>query len=185
MLGVVGLVIGGIWVAAVSVRSALRVNAYTKNILWTINQAKRIFPAYSYSTTTQYLLWTYESVDAGVFPKTFIKLPLYAGFREYAKDSDTGMTLWVTATCNVSIAPCPSLGIGFGMSGSQPYNSDMSPAECTQMVRRVINALQLSGELISFRLYNGGYTSYTAPINASLVSCLSSTDYGDFFVKPY
>jgi hypothetical protein len=74
VLGVVGLVIGGIWAAASAVIEKYRVNETSEGLVTSCNRLSRLFPKWSARPIgNDGVNVTHTAIAAGVFPKSWIK----------------------------------------------------------------------------------------------------------------
>lgn len=72
MLAVVGLVIGGIWVAASAVQDELKISRFSQGILLSCTNMNNVFPRWTAPDGTGNLLITSAAYSAGVFPKDWV-----------------------------------------------------------------------------------------------------------------
>ncbi|MGB4967399.1 MAG: type II secretion system protein [Candidatus Saccharimonadales bacterium] len=142
VLGVVGMVIGGIWVAANAVIRKQRINEAAAVILQIVQGARgllplAVYPDVNYANTPGIT----ETLKAtGIIPYPLIKAD---GGPNFAV-TPSGFPFEVRATCfpNQYADTCPSLEVIFvgkgGGWGGGKLTSTLTSSDCAELVRKVI-----------------------------------------------
>jgi prepilin-type N-terminal cleavage/methylation domain-containing protein len=175
VLGIIGLVIGGIWLAADSVIQSQRINNTAAGIIQLTNGARRLFSISDYPSsygTTTYVIST--AVAAGILPADF-KYSAGAGQSPMGGRVTMGLACWST---------CPMLAIYVYGSAS---SGGMTRAECIQLIRRFAGLSRDRSDLIMVNVIANGTTAttFSVPINPQTVDCPSSTTTSfEFYFRP-
>lgn len=131
VLGVVGLVVAGIWIAAAAIKSNMRVGKTAEYIMQAVEGSKRIFPLANYpesgDTDTYYVL-----KELSIIPKTFVRWPgvwpispeeVVMAFSLFGGQEDP--TIRVLVFTNIYT------------SGLK--NSVLTLDECTRLIRKIVS----------------------------------------------
>jgi len=70
VLGIVGLVIGGLWTAAASVTEKQRLNSYSNGMITIVTGMRHLFGGNNFNNSDQWLSLT--AIEAGLIPKDWI-----------------------------------------------------------------------------------------------------------------
>lgn len=162
VLGVVGIVIGGIWYAATSVIQSQRINDTAAGILQIASGARRLFSHADYPTTASTdTTVTSTVVSAGLFPADF-------------KIGSSGFAISpMGAMIRVHISTGPRLRIG--ISGLSTLS------DCAQLIRRFAAPAKDNNDLLEVW---GGSLRLTPPFNPALVTCPANTGEIVFWFRP-
>ena len=175
VLGVVGLVIGGIWYAAASVQQSQRINNTAVGILQIANGARRLFSHSDYPTvygTSNSV--TSTAAAAGILPSDF----------KYV--SGTTATSPLGALISVSLScwgDCPILPVSF----QGPANSEaITSSDCVQLIRRFAALAKDNNDfLYAQRNLTSGPTLFLfPPIDPTQVTCPENTTHVSFWFRP-
>ena len=186
VLGVVGLVIGGIWVAASAVNSNLRMSNTVVAILQMVQGGQKLFPLQSYPTAVGYTFSMNTMQAAGVLPGDFTLFNSNLNAK-----SPAGAVFYGALQCHATY-PCPSFTIGM-MSQSFPdvtRRGSISYGECTQIVRRIGAVTSGSNQLLRLTIFDSSngmlvdLSNQGGPINTSNIACPTNTSYVQFFFPP-
>lgn len=179
VLGVIGLVIGGIWIAATSVTQSQRINHTAAGILQIAANARRIFshsdyPTSSGSTTNV----TSTAAAANIFPTDF----------KYTSGvwatSPVGAKLYVGLSC---WSVCPQLMVAFLGPSTPPDQGGITSAECIQLIRRFAGPAKDRSDLSYIQVHtvsNPSFLLLYPPFDPTSVSCPSDTTQVDFRFNP-
>ena len=178
VLGVVGLVIGGLWAAASDVRQRLHLQHTAGSAISIVFAARALLPFQTYPTTDN----TWSSITAmlnaaGVLPR---------GYRccngVYAA-APSGLYLNISQIC-YSAFGCPTLGVSLGYS----YGSDeptLSRAECEILLKSFAATAkdQITG--IQFVNFSAGINVWlpTASLNSGS-SCPANVNLMYLYFRP-
>lgn len=139
VLGVVGLVIGGIWVAAATVRENMLANDIAQGLLYIKNEMQSQILVSQVPLTMQDSLW-------GALPSTASKLNLapadwVQSNGKIVTPSGQGLTIGTfdSTAWELSGVGVPSGSIGFGMAISSPANA-FSPSLCVKVLTKWLAA---------------------------------------------
>ena len=176
VLGEVGLVIGGIWYAAASVQSNMRVNETASGILQIAQGVRRVFGLNSYPTTngTQWYI-TSSVLAAGIAPPDF-----KAGNGGIITPMGTVLNVILVCLGASNSSQCPAMLVDF-------YgNSELTSSECVQLIRK-IGGLAQQTDLVKVQVgttTNSNYFAQNSPFDVSLFSCPSDMHFVAFWFKP-
>lgn len=175
VLGIVGLVIGGIWTTAASVYSNRRVSEGMEGFLFTINAAKALLTRDSYPSTPNSGTFIGPVLNAAkAYPPGWIA-------NNNHSVSPTGLRIEVTLGC---YSPCPMLSFRFYGPGHATYASKLTAGECTNLVRRLLGSLNKRDDFLSVAITNTSTTSYSKPVDAAALSCGADTADVSFLFTP-
>lgn len=180
VLGVIGLVIGGIWVAADSVRQNQRINETANDILQISSAARKLLPYYSYPTTNPTNTdITQIALNAGITTNNFKIL------NAYNAENAVGVVFSIRQAC---YSTCPMLSITLrGPGETSPYAGKLTPANCRQLVRRFAGLMRNNSDLISIQIQtfaNSSYQILYPPIDGNAVDCPDNMSAINFWFKP-
>lgn len=183
VLGVVGLVIGGIWVAASEIRYANKINNTAKNILLVAENARRVLPFSAYPST----LGVITSVTglagaAGIFPADFTTPGGVAVSADNAQFF-IGMACWNAAYPHPN---CPMLQVV--LYGTQAAGSrGLTTAECLGLIRKVAGLLKQSSNLYYVQISSSSVSNYQMlypPFSGDTVDCPANLSSISFWFHP-
>lgn len=179
VLAVVGLVIGGIWVAAVTVRHNFRVSELSAYVLQASAKFQQTIPLAEYPApfaAQRYI--THTAVDMGIFPVSSQKYYILSTIEVALLPIN--VTMWSSVVCGNSATCTPLYIMSVAGDAHASATSDLSTGECTQLLRRVMATAK--------NLYRVGIDSvgtYTAPFsNIDTMACVGATKYIDFYFMP-
>ena len=175
VLGVVGLVIGGIWYAATSVLQNQRINNTADGILQIASGARRLFSYSDYPTVSGTSVFaTQTAAAAGIFPGDFRYLP--SGYAA----TPMGASFYVDLGCS---SVCPMLKIGIRVQNS---SSIITPSDCIQLIRRFAGLAKDNSDFLYIQrgTTSGPIMYFYPPIDPALVTCPTDTTYIQFWFKP-
>ncbi len=178
VLGIIGLVIGGIWVAASSITQNMRINETAMGILTTINNSRKLFPLAAYPTSNG------DSVQIGTTLNAANGYP--PGFSAFGNHaiSPLGARIEAALAC---YADCPKLGVKFYGPGSVVYPSEVTAAECRQLVARFGSLIKDNSDFIYVQiqtLSNAVYQTLYPPFTFADVDCPADFSQVFFWFKP-
>jgi type II secretory pathway pseudopilin PulG len=180
VLGIIGLVIGGIWYAAAAVIQNQRVNDTATSILQIANNARRLFPISSYPTVSGTdIAVTSTAFAAGAIPGDF---KYVSG--AYAT-SPMGAQIGVYTSC---WSRCPMLGLIMRGPYSPAIPSTMTTSDCVQIIRRFAG-LEKDNKSNLFYVQvavqgNAGFLFLFPPFDPALVNCPANTTDIAFWFNP-
>lgn len=175
VLGVIGLVIGGIWIAAADLTAKQRLNEAAAGTLTTIENARRLFPAYSYPTTTGTTIFIGETMHAaGAYPPGWV-----ASLHQAI--SPEGVRVEITQSC---ASTCPALSFKFWGPGQTTYPTSLSVAECTYLMKRLINLVNSRNDFLHILINNAAPVIYYKPVDPAAVQCGTDTQQISFRFSP-
>jgi prepilin-type N-terminal cleavage/methylation domain-containing protein len=166
VLGVLGLVIGGIWYAAASVRQSQRINETATGILQIANGARRLFSYSDYPTTNNTSTYvTGVLVAAGLIPTA---------------TSPTGANFSLALSC---YSVCPMIQVGIN---GPALSEAITSSDCIQLIRRFAGLAKDNTDfLYAQRNVTSGPTLFLyPPIDPTQVTCPEDTTYITFWFKP-
>ncbi len=179
VLGVIGLVVAGIWIASSSVSSSKRTNDTVAALLRISGGTRNLFrnsPEYPtvFGTLTNVVSTLYA---VGVIPNDFdLKSSTYVV-------SPEGITMGVALAC---YTPCPMLEVAvYGPTAG--LESKVSSAECVQIIRRFAGLAKDSNDLLFVQVAvpgNATYQMLSTPIDPAAVDCPSNFEYVVFWFTP-
>ncbi len=177
VLGVIGLVIGGIWTAAASVQANMRINKVASDVTVIINNARKIFPLGNFPASGFTNVNT-AAFHAGVFPQDFAMQSATSAV------SPEGVIYVLQTSCNASnLCPAFALQIFLRNNPGTAYRNSLTTSECIAVAQR----LNGSADLMRFFVTNvGGMSSvqHYPPVNPITITCSSATGYLDFRYRP-
>jgi type II secretory pathway pseudopilin PulG len=173
VLGVIGLVIGGIWVAAADLASKRRLNEAAEGMLTSVQNARALLEPHTYPSTFATGVWVGQMLNAArAYP------PGWTAQGNHAI-SPAGVRIEITQGCWTI---CPMLSFRFYGPGHATYGTELDIAECTYLTRRLINILGNRDDFLYLQSFNPTSTIYNKPINPDTFSCTSNTlDVGFWF----
>lgn len=174
VLGIVSVVIGGIWYSASAVKSYYRIKTAAEQVLTVRNSLKDLlqptnFPTYSGG------YWGINSTvyNAGMYPPDFTFISGGA-----ISPEGIGYNAFTVCWGPYGGATCPLLNITVGVN-----DGALTTAECTTLLRRVATTFRDRSDLGYIQL--GSPTSYLyPPIDGSTIACISTTTLIQFFFRP-
>lgn len=182
VLAVVGLVLGGIWVASTAVIQRYRVNETASGIVKVATEARQLFTYASYPTINKWDDVTSTIAAAGILPKNF---ECCSG--HYAK-TPMGVYFSSTLLCYDPGSACPAFSIGVGY----PYNNynykkyTVKMADCITLLHQVGGIAK--NDLIAIQLVNfdSGINIWMpiGTINFETITCPVNTNLIIFYFKP-
>lgn len=178
VLGVVGLVIGGIWIAAAQVRQAQRVSELAQDILFIVRSARNLFPLQNYPAAGAVTNVSSVALNAGVFPSSYKYLSSQA-----SAISSNGTVIRINLGRS---GVTPQIRILVYVNGGR--ESQLTLAECTQLAVRLggiekntVNNLQR----VQFNTTGGsGLGISYPPISLATGTCPATTGYLEFWYNP-
>ncbi len=175
VLGVVGLVIGGIWYAAASVQQSQRINNTAAGILQIADRARRLFSYSDYPTT--YGTSTYvasTAAAAGIFPGDFKYIS------GETATSPMGTAFYLSLSC---WGDCPLLQVGIN---GPALSEAITSSDCIQLIRRFAGLAKDSADFMYAQRHviSGPTLFLYPPINPALVTCPEDTTYISFWFRP-
>lgn len=166
VLGVIALVVAGIWIAAAHVQQSRKVGAISETIMLAARNAQRIYSRQTYpSTINSYLDVTQSAVNSGVF------VPGTRNMAGPAARTPNGYNFNVTLDC---YSICPMLAITLLGPGNTNAPNQISQAECIQIIRRVSNIFRSRDDFTYIQIRTPGNSSYQfiyPPVNLSTIDC--------------
>jgi len=171
VLGVIGLVIGGIWIAASDVSAAQRLNKVVSDTAFIINNARNVFPLQNYPASGFTNVNT-AAFHAGVFPRDFVLSGVLT--------SPEGVVYTLQTSCN-SGGLCPALMLQIftrNQTGAAFRNS-LTTRECITVAQR----LSVDKDVLRFYVTRvGGMSSvtYNVPVDPVTINCTVNDGYLDF-----
>ncbi len=178
VLGLVGLVIGGIWIAAQNVVAQMRVTETAQGILNTAMNARRLLPYHSYPTTPGTGIYIGSTLNAAnAYPP---------GFRPAGNMaiSPAGVRIEAHQSC---WSICPMLGISLRGPGDTVYPTTLKSPECVQLIRRFAGIARDNSEFLYVQITVPGNSNYLLiypPIDPALVNCPADFTTVVFWFKP-
>lgn len=185
ILGIVGLVIGGIWIAAAQVTTAQKINETAAGIYILANNMRAALPQQAYPTTAS------TSIDVGnvartgnLWPPGFIPHPTNNTFAV----NPAGVVLGIHMSCYGTYLStnCPMIAVRMIGPAGTP-RSQLQGSECVQILRRFAALSRDRSDLIYAQISIPGNSSYQflfPPIDGNTVDCPSNFDYVVFWFKP-
>lgn len=125
VLGVVGLVIGSIWVGASAVSENHRVNKTVEGVLTTAKNIQKLVSIRDSAQMTDGWYYSHTLVDAGVFPS------------EWVKDYD------VVSPFNKTI----QVNNDFGINCFTVYLQDIPKGACARIISKITSLAARTGEI--------------------------------------
>jgi len=184
VLGIISLVIGGIWTAASSVRQAQRVNEITVGIMQIATTAHKIFRYSDYpQSQTTITNVTDIAFASGIIPANFHAAPIT--YMSPLAVSPSGIILGVYLACDYHA--CPALLIRtYGLYGAYEADVALTPSDCTQMLPRVVSGAQHYGlKVVQIgQLGNTDHEVLTPPISTVGVVCPQQLWWANFYFDP-
>jgi hypothetical protein len=178
VLGVIGLVIGGIWVAASDVSSKMRVNETAQGILKIVSAARPLLPFSSYPSTLGATINVTSTMSAArAIPASFQHLGGVAR-------TPMGTNITIEQSCWTT---CPMLAISWRGPGDSWQPGRTSPAECIQLVRRLATIMRDNSNMYYIQIQvpgNSGYQMLYPPINPSIVDCPANYNVVNVWFRP-
>ena len=184
VLGVVGLVVAGIWEAAAWVKRSQTINNTAASAVYISGAARRVFDRYSYPTSGKtYPIET--AIAAGVFPTDFTHDPSWTW---YAR-SPMGIYMFIFLDCSTG-DQCPRLRVGF--FGPSPLYSDpntMTPSMCVEIIRRFAGQAKDHSDFMGLQLWTGGDGGlpvniyHYPPFDPTQVVCAPEVRYVTFWFR--
>jgi len=178
VLGIIGLVIGGIYTAVASVKSASRVSNLIADLAAIRYKAGRLFPISQYPATG-FTDMTAVAFNAGVFPASYKLLG------NGTAASPDGVQMSVQLSCNTGVCPALTTLIRLDTAGSTPP-STLTAQNCREFLIR-IGANQTGSNLMRAYVNKaGGINSITlvAPYSPTQVVCTAADAYIDLRYMP-
>jgi type II secretory pathway pseudopilin PulG len=177
VLGVIGLVIGGIWVAAQAVNRELRMKGAAEDVLLIARNAVALFPRGAYPaspppTPSQNVVSA--SLNAGVIPSGYVVI---TGPGQTRARSPSGVVINVRLECFSN--GCPRLAINIYGESNTP-SSEFTGADCQVFVRRLngllrdntlMHRIQVKANDGTTDVWNSGF-----PLNMDTFSCPDDFD---------
>ncbi len=177
ILGILGLVIGGIWLAAAQVREQNRVTTVANAILFAA-QSRGLYPRESYPTTPSTgVNVTQTSVRAGLLPGA----QLIASNQEALLP--VGVSLRTALSC---YSNCPVFNVTMNGPSIPSKQSRVSGAECKQIIRRFAGLAKNGTDMIYVQISVDGNSNHQflyPPINGATVDCPDNFDYVVFWFR--
>lgn len=152
VLGIVGLVIGGIWVAASAVNEKFQTNQTIRNILLTCTNAQRIYPARKMPASTFGTTITQTSIRSGIFPSDWSNGRYLDEWHVYVQGK---LYISGTAILDGTSYPTPSPAAGtytFSLAG-------MSKQRCINLFRPLAAEASRKNSVIN-RVWGFEYNNY-------------------------
>jgi len=183
VLGVIGLVVGGIWAATSATRNNSNVTRIYGDLAFIQSRMAAIYPLSDYPTTG-FTNVTASAFNFGVFPEGYT---LVSGGG--AAVSPSGARIVTQLSCNAGV--CPSINVLIqmdtycGASGVCPaVKSTFTAADCTNLLARFGDG---AGSLMmrAHVLKNGGINSITLtpPYTLANVACTKADGYMDLRLR--
>ena len=181
VLGIIGLVLGGIWIATSSITQARKINDMASAYLQIASNTRRLIPISNYPTTATTSTYITNTLSkAGVLPGDYAintstqiaSGPSGANFRVF-------MVCWTGS--------CPALGIAIFGPSSPVVATNMTIAECNQLVRKLFALDRDTSNVMSVQIAsttNVNYQLLYPPFNASSVNCPSNLSYITVLFQP-
>lgn len=184
ILGIIALIIGGIWVAATAITSKLRINQAINEVFGIVQGTRNFFQITDYPSSLAYIHVTDVLKNAGVLPSSFI---LHDAAAQLYQDSQTGLSLNVNLEYSNNY-PYPFISLNIMVNGY--LDGMLNSAECTQIVRRIGALTYQRNQLVSLAFlapsnyYLLSLNNLSAPIDTSQITCPSGQFYIQFGFSP-
>lgn len=178
VLGIVGLVIGGIWIAAAHMHSNMRINDTAQGVFQTINNARALLPYSTYPTVVNDIVYIGPTLNAAkAYP---------AGYRADANMaiSPYGVRIEAHQAC---FSYCPILGVTVRGVGDTAYKSTLTASDCIQLARRIAGLARDKADLVYIQVgteSNPTYQMLGAPIDPNAVDCPANFATLVFWFRP-
>ena len=181
VLGVVGIVIGGIWYAANTVQSSMRVSDLTKSVIQTAEATKRILQRGNYPFWNNGFIGGIGrmAVAAEIAPKDY---SFNNSSEVFTSPYNAAFSMATVCFGNYGGSTCPALNVYISIKNSGA-SAGLTTAECTQMLRRLGSLLKDNGMIGRIQL-GSPTTFFDPPFNASTAQCASTTTVMQIFFKP-
>jgi len=179
VLGIIGLVIGGIWAATNEVRQRNKANRAAENILFMVDKARRMYPPTEYPAAccTSGSI-TGNAVQAGVIPRDWVSGTTM--ITEYGRGTgNNGISLGNYTTYGQTMA----IQIA-GREGG--YTTGMTQAECNALIGAFASRFKNGNNFIYLQIVqnDAAHVFLYAPIAISTIACPADFLYLNFWFRP-
>lgn len=175
----VGLVIGGIWVATASIQQSQRVNSTAAEIIQIAEGARRLFSYSDYPTIWGSSIYAASTAAAaGVLPGDFkyVSGPFAT--------SPMGALFSINLEC---YATCPMLAVLVTGPGHPTNPSTLTSSDCIQLIRRFAGLAKNDSDFLYVQVTtptDSNFLFLYPPINPAAVNCPTNTKTIIFWFRP-
>lgn len=184
VLGVVGIVIGGIWYSAASVQQSQRINDTAAGILQIAQGARRLFSHSDYPTANNTATnVTSTAAASGLLPGDF----KYISGQTATSPMGAGFSVALSCYGATGSFYCPMLQIAFTGPANSVNPGTLTTADCIQLIRRFAGLVKISDDFLYVQIVtptNPGFLYLYPPINPASVTCPADTSHVNLWFRP-